>query len=525
MNEWLSQNREIYGLFSGNGLAVSTVFMLMLFLTYKSKNAILKKYFIYPSLVVLLFITNPISLKLFVDTALLLESRYVRLYWLLPVAAVVAYLCAAAVKRGEGKKRMEVVALLLVVCIMISGNYMFSSANFQKAENIYKLPKGVIEVTEAIREDALKDEKQMSDVKAAVPGTLSPYIRQYDGEIKMLYGRNIESDPVSNMVQTQMKKSELNIQVITSYARKGECQYLVLEADKKQDDKMDKFGYQLVKEEKGYLIYKDMLTDGTWMITEYASVTGNQSMFYTIVSEDGKLIIVDGGWDMDEELVRSVVASHGNTVDVWIGSHFHGDHIGALTKILANPSGITINEVWRPEMDESTYSSFAQYWDSVELCNEFLALTDGMDNVKKLNAGDELEIDNLKIKVFSAFDKEKEYTYDGNNCGLVFKVSGNTESMLFCCDGGGGTIVADIKNTYGEQVKADYIQMGHHGNGGFPKEFYELVNPKVAFFDAPDALFNDTTGQYTSRDNRKIMEDIGCKIYSFKTAPNTIFLK
>ena len=67
--------------------------------------------------------------------------------------------------------------------------------------------------------------------------------------------------------------------------------------------------------------------------------------------------------------------------------------------------------------------------------------------------------------------------------------------------------------------------MGHHGYGGLSDEFYGLVKPKIAFFDAPDWLMFNESGYYDNQENAQLMRDMGSEIYSFSTAPNQIILK
>ena len=62
-------------------------------------------------------------------------------------------------------------------------------------------------------------------------------------------------------------------------------------------------------------------------------------------------------------------------------------------------------------------------------------------------------------------------------------------------------------------------------DGGLSDEFYELVKPKIAFFDAPDWLMFDETGKYDNPQNAELMRSMGSEIYSFSTAPNQIILK
>lgn len=67
--------------------------------------------------------------------------------------------------------------------------------------------------------------------------------------------------------------------------------------------------------------------------------------------------------------------------------------------------------------------------------------------------------------------------------------------------------------------------MGHHENGGLKEDFYKVVNPKIAFFDAPNWLMYDTTGRFTTPNNKLLMENMGCTVISFSTAPNSIIIR
>lgn len=96
--------------------------------------------------------------------------------------------------------------------------------------------------------------------------------------------------------------------------------------------------------------------------------------------------------------------------------------------------------------------------------------------------------------------------------------------MLFCSDI--GKSASDyLKGKYAKILPSDYLQMGHHGNGGLKKDFYKIVNPDVAFFDAPAWLMTNPSGIYTTNENRIYMESLGSAVVSFATTPNFVILK
>lgn len=270
----------------------------------------------------------------------------------------------------------------------------------------------------------------------------------------------------------------------------------------------------------------------TYSVTQYGKKDSYQSMFYTIKSSDGQLIIIDGGYDTDADSVRKIILDHGGIVDAWILTHPHPDHIGAFSSIFENLEGITIRHIYTIKMDYDKYKKLARDWDQFDVFEKFHSLTEHSKKLTYLHQGDTLSICGLTMEVFSAYDEyvancSKDLCNDGS---LLFQLSGKQDKMLFCADVGKKLSESLIK-TYGNKLKSDYIQMGHHGNGGLSEDFYRLVNPKVAFFDAPDWLMDnknqgtDIPANYTTPKNREIMESMRAKIYSFHTAPNTVTLQ
>lgn len=270
-----------------------------------------------------------------------------------------------------------------------------------------------------------------------------------------------------------------------------------------------------------------------WTITQYSSPSDYQAMFYTIKDKNNRLIVIDGGYREDAEYVREILKELGGVVDNWIITHPHPDHVGAFNYICEHYSDeIKINKIYTINMDYDSYKEKAREWDDFDEYESFLSITKNLSSVIYVQDGEEFEVDGLKGKVFSAYsDKIKELSDDlANDGSMMFKLTGNTESILYCADVG-YRISDKIIGEYKEELKSDYIQMGHHGNGGLTKEFYQNVNPKVAFFDAPDWLMkniNPSTGKkgkWDTPEKIELMKGMGAEIYGYPTAPNTIVLK
>lgn len=260
-----------------------------------------------------------------------------------------------------------------------------------------------------------------------------------------------------------------------------------------------------------------------WIITQHGRNDINLS-FYTIYNENEGLIVVDGGWSDDASNVREVVDELGGHINAWILTHPHQDHIGAFNLLYNELEGITIDKIYTVKMASAEECIEIAPWDSVDAYNDFLSLN--IEDITYVYPGDNFEICGLNFEILSAYDENvkklsRDYLNDGS---MIFKVTNYNESMLFCADV--GINMSDfLVNKYGTDLKADYLQMAHHGYGGLSDEFYQLVSPNVAFFDAPDWLMYDETGKYDNPQNADFMRLLNAEIYSFNTAPNSIVLK
>lgn len=128
------------------------------------------------------------------------------------------------------------------------------------------------------------------------------------------------------------------------------------------------------------------------------------------------------------------------------------------------------------------------------------------------------------MEVFHSFDPEEMAadTDPCNNGGLIFKISAKHDSMLFLSDVG-AAYSEELLERWGDKLPSDYVQMGHHGNGGMDESVYRIISPKVAFFDAPESLMQNV--ELNTPAKKALMESLGADIYYYATAPNTIIME
>ena len=275
----------------------------------------------------------------------------------------------------------------------------------------------------------------------------------------------------------------------------------------------------------GGIAYK-FLRQNQWTITQYGSISGGQCMCYTITDRHGFFAIVDGGYDVDAEQVRQLIRKHHNHVNVWIITHTHPDHAGAFNEIMADPSnGITVDRIYTVQANTERYRETAQSYDGFQTHEDFVKLTEKMDQLEYLGDNDTRDLDGLKMKVLSAWDKNVDAlpSHLCNDGSMMFRLDAPDRSMLFCAD-----VQAEMEPyiyaAHEDELKADYIQCGHHGNWGLSLDFYDRVAPEEAFLDGPDFLFEEG-GVYDGYLLKQYFDEKGTVCHLLSQAPAKVILK
>ena len=265
-----------------------------------------------------------------------------------------------------------------------------------------------------------------------------------------------------------------------------------------------------------------------WIIRQNLDVTDGQAMFYTIFNRRTKdLIVVDGGWTGNTEHVREEIMKLGGHVNIWFVTHYHEDHCGAFNAIYGDPQGIVIDHVIASSEDYDLFLEVYKDWDSPITFARFRELAEGKENIHYPDRDDEFDFGSLHFKVFSNYDDvltDTIGTYDiPNNASLVFKIEGKENSIIFTGDMYAPDMGAYLINRYGDELRADYLQLPHHGNSVMTYDFYEAVNPEAVLFDAPGWLMTDDT--YRAKELEDWCNERGIETCDYRTAPNELILK
>ncbi len=214
-----------------------------------------RRQLVWPSVLVLIFFFNPLFFKYI--GAKFLTGVYWRLLWMLPVSFVIAY----ALTKLVGMIKKDVIRICAVVmacvCIVVTGEPIFSQTTYTEKENAYELPQAAIEISDIVKA-RLNDWKET----IIVPNELLCSVRQYSSAVCLLYGRNaggfisdIGDDEM--LVYQEMCKEEPDIELVTRIALEKNCRYIVFNTSFHQiPDDMTEYGYEkLTTVEDVYAVY------------------------------------------------------------------------------------------------------------------------------------------------------------------------------------------------------------------------------------------------------------------------------
>lgn len=523
----------MYDTYNGTGMHMALFFACILYLVLQKKEKEKRYLFVGYTLLFMVVCCLPFTAKILMNLlgAEEGENVYWRIFWLVPMTIVIAYTAVQILMQMETKVKRYALLVGMLVIIALTGTNVYNSTIFDRKQNNYKLPQDAIDICEIIEADAKANGIERK--KLITVNDLLSSIRQYDADILMPYGYSIvkgnkPSRENANQIYRILNSENKNWEAFSWYAAMEKCNYFAYPADDAVAGALANYGYEKIGSNAAYYVYrrntKASAYKGQWLITQHGAKDGAQLSFYTLQDRKGHLIIVDGGWVTDAEYVRQVITSLGKHVDAWIISHPHRDHAGAFVELYKNLGDITIDKVYAVDMAPIDLCLENAPWDETEVYEQWVQLE--IPQLEYVYPGDKLKVASLELEIFNAYgDYVDEISNDLLNDGsMLFKVTANEESMLFCSDVG-KRMSEHLLKTYGDALKADYIQMGHHGNGGLNSEFYEHIEAKVAFFDSPEWLMHDTSGEYTTPKNMYQMSTGGAEIYSFATAPNQIILK
>lgn len=242
-------------------------------------------------------------------------------------------------------------------------------------------------------------------------------------------------------------------------------------------------------------------------------------MGYIFVDDEGDIIVIDGGFGEDASEIVSLIKNNSPcsvpNVKLWIITHPHVDHYGALREI-AN------NEKYHEEIKIEKIL----YWFPMEFCgkdgvpgvlakaNEHLG-----DIISSLGAehhrpslDEKIAIGGLEFHFLYVPDDCSILNTGGGNanlCSLIFTVQSKNKKVMITGDAYNRTMQITSWR-YHKKLECDILQMPHHGLcDAYNADFYREVNPRILLIPISIAGCRSMhSDMYAAKDGRNINLDL-----------------
>ena len=245
-------------------------------------------------------------------------------------------------------------------------------------------------------------------------------------------------------------------------------------------------------------------------------------MGYAMQSDEGHLIMIDGGRPDNAEMIYGFVKENGSVVDAWLLTHYHDDHITALTEILNSKNDIKIKNLYLNFPTDQEHID--KYGDRDNHCIpdlwEAIEKSHMVENVHVAHKGVSFTLGNLTVKVINEAHLKGEYDYV-NNSSVVYKVSTPGESVLFFGDLASycSTLIKEDPEFLSEMRTCTIVQMAHHGQGGVRDDVYRSFERiLVCLYPAARWLFDVDAGvgvygkdRYHTLRTRELMRELNVR--------------
>ena len=175
-------------------------------------------------------------------------------------------------------------------------------------------------------------------------------------------------------------------------------------------------------------------------------------------------VLIDAGRAESGRTVLSYLQNHNiEDIDLMVGTHPHGDHIGGLPTILNN---MPVDEIWTSH----------DYYDASPFHSFQAAATQSNLTLTETDPGTIFEENGLKITVIGPLYENNTY-FDLNDTSLVLMVEFGQLKFLFTGDM--ETYAENQLINAGADLDADVLKVGHHGSySSTGQAFLDKVTPE-----------------------------------------------
>ena len=252
-------------------------------------------------------------------------------------------------------------------------------------------------------------------------------------------------------------------------------------------------------------VYKDSepaygkITETTLAVSSldfsHREVLDGNGMSYVITLEDGRFVIIDGGYEQDNHLLYNYLVDNNKRSDgkiviaAWIFTHSHADHYGAHKSFTATYANKVQVEYFVANTGTAAiYGGDHDTYLEIDLPKAVAKHYPGAKIIKP-HTGQILKFCNVEFEILHTIeDYVPGMMYSENNATMVFRATINGQKILFMGDGE-QDLSKRVLNHYGTYLKSDFLQVNHHGYSGGRVDLFRVVDPTYSMWTTSQKAF------------------------------------
>lgn len=213
-----------------------------------------------------------------------------------------------------------------------------------------------------------------------------------------------------------------------------------------------------------------------------------------IYEAEGLLLVIDGGFESESDTLYRKLRLLGGRVAGWFFTHPHSDHVGAFCRLMEEHGDeIRVDAIYRHFLPEEFLCKHEPQ--EAENTRKYFAWLDQLTQrhqiaVKQMRACDMYSFGDTRIHMLREPDPSMAVNCI-NNSSVVFRLDVHDCRVLFLGDLGseGGAQLLECVSP--EELKADIVQMAHHGQHGVDRPVYEVIQPRCCLWCTPTWLWDN----------------------------------
>lgn len=228
-----------------------------------------------------------------------------------------------------------------------------------------------------------------------------------------------------------------------------------------------------------------------------------QQLCLIVKSSDGHMLVVDGGLKTNAPYLAEYIRSNGGRVDAWLLTHPHVDHCGALAVMLEQRksgsgeySDLSLGDIYYGFASEDYYRAHEQSYriPFIEEIDSALASYDSSKLHYNSPAGTTIQVGNVSVQIMNQVFLSEVDT--GNNSSIVYMITVGGKKLLVLGDTPYELAQELMKNYSADALKADIVQIAHHGQHGGSLDFYRMISPRYALWPSSEEIWDKVSDSY-----------------------------